>query len=141
MSDYDAFLEAVQAANADLPNRFYIIDLMAETITTIDREISLGDNASLGVNSPLVIAESGSLSVSVEMIVYNHPATINGSLTNTGVISIPCWEGFNASLSLGETGSYSGTGVIEIYGDAISSPDEVLPGFDLTKFGLLLLRQ
>ena len=136
VDSYEGLKEAVQEANTNKPNRSYSIHLRSESTVTIEEELSLGENTELNVNCPLVIAESGKLSIQGWMYVYT-PVTVNGSLDNGNRIIIHHSVSPAASITLGETGSYSGTGIIAIFTQTLTSPEEALPGFDLTDFDVV----
>ena len=136
VDSYEGLKEAVQEANTNKPNRSYSIHLRTESTVTIEEELSLGKNTELNVNCPLVIAESGKMSIQGWMYVYT-PVTVNGSLDNSNRIIIHHSVSPTASITLGETGNYSGTGIIAIYTQTLTSPEEALPGFDLTDFDVV----
>ena len=125
----------LQGVDSSKTNRYYAIHLEAETTQTIEEALTLEKNVGLYVKSPLVIAEGGSLAVTqdAEMDIYAELA-VNGALSNTGSIDVIYTE--NGRLKLGETGSYSGTGGINTFGDSFTVPDEALPGFDLSRFNV-----
>ena len=130
VSTIDEFKAAVQETNLNKPNRRYSISLSTNDTVTVEEELTLGANTYLSVYSPFVVAENGTLSVDNNLFIAS-AVTINGSLINSGMINI--WDG---ALSLGETGSYSGTGEISIDTDKFSSPDEAIPGFTLSDFDI-----
>ncbi|MGM9586704.1 MAG: leucine-rich repeat domain-containing protein, partial [Candidatus Limivicinus sp.] len=129
-----AFKAAVQEANLNKPNRYYSINLSESDMLYVKEELTLGENTQLNVCCCLFITETGALSVASNMTV-ERPITILGSLTNTGRIVL-YWDDTYASMSLCGTGSYNGTGEITIYSDTLSSPAEILGGFDLADFDI-----
>ena len=65
---------------------------------------------------------------------------INGTLKNKGIISVSASSSLvpgDTELILGETGTYSGSGELDVFDDSGRTLEEILPGFDLTKFDVV----
>ena len=133
------FEEALSETGANKPNRYYDLHMHIGETLTIDKEIVIGENTYIRMFDPVVITENGLLEID-SFAQVSAGLQINGTLKNKGIISasaISAWGFGDTELILGETGTYSGSGELDVFDDSGRTLEEILPGFDLTEFDVV----
>ena len=133
------FEEALSETGANKPNRYYDLHMHIGETLTIDKEIVIGENTYIRMFDPIVITENGLLEID-SFAQVSADVQINGTLKNKGIVSVfatSIWGFEDTELILGETGTYSGSGEMEIFNDSGKTLEEILPGFDLTAFDVV----
>ena len=139
VTSYGMFEEILSEAGTNKPDRYYDLRMHIGDTLTIDKTIVIGGNTRIYLFDPVVIAENGMLEIDYFAQV-SADVQINGTLKNKGIISVFAYSGWgfeDTELILGETGTYSGGGEMEVFSDSGRTLEEILPGFDLTEFDVV----
>lgn len=130
--DEASLKEATEKAAAETSS-YVSYQLNPSRSLTIAGNITIPANANMYVSEKmtLTVEQGGSLTVNGSLSLGD-VLTVNGSLTNNNWISIDYdWGG---RLVMGEAGTYSGSGTLQVYGYGMEAPDGALSNLDLTDF-------
>ena len=105
---------------------------------TLDRDITISQKVLALELSPiggLIIPQGVSFDLRDSRLTVYGVLQIDGSLNNDGVVYIqPYGVQEGTRIQLGETGDYSGEGIIRIHADDSTAPEKILFGFDWERF-------
>lgn len=141
--NYDAVstegvLNAIAAANDS--DYYYNVNVYDGAVININQSATIPSNVWLTLDNTceLNIAKGGTLTNYGEVYLYSN-ATVYGTLDNCGYWILDCYEdevngGLNGTMTLASGGVYSGTGMIDAYGNGCAQLAQIVPGFDLSDF-------
>ena len=134
IADEGRLRTVLQSAEEDAaPTHGYLINI--KHAISLSADLVAGENTALYLYAPVDIP-TGITLVNNRLMCVHNTMTVNGSLVNNGYVDIS--KDYNNKytylLALGETGTYSGYGEINIEKGYITDPFMALPGFDSYSF-------